>query len=112
MKYAGKVFYLRIKRIATRGVWTFHTAAQLLPSSCSKYLSTITVTCPGREATGWTFTVSIPPLSLVEVEVEDVLRTGKCLVMTEAVMQGVMTVSHDNKGTLFNVSVQIVDTDL
>jgi len=108
VKQAGKVFYLRIKRIASRGVWVLYTAAQLLPGQCHKYLATITLSCPNKDinmGTAWTYTGT--PSSLV-VGLDKILRNGNCLVMTDPAMEQVMSISPDKKGTLFTVKLEIV----
>ena len=108
MKHAGKMFYLRIKRIASRGVWIFYTAAQLLPGHCSKYMAIISLQCPNKDitmGTKWSYTGQ--PVSLV-VGLDRVLRKGTCLIMTDPAMEQVMTMATDKKGTLFTVKLEIV----
>ena len=107
MKHAGKMFYLRIKRIASRGVWVLYTAAQLLPSHSSQYLTTITLSCPDSERVGTSWTYTGPPSSLV-MGLDKVLREGRCLVMTDPAMEQLMTRDRENRGTLFTVRVVFV----
>ena len=106
VNYAGKMFYVRIKRIHNRGVWIFYTAAQLLPASCEHYLSTITLSCPdlNMTTTAWTYTGS--PSSLV-LGLDKVLKEGKCLIMTDPAMEQLMTVDKLKRGTLFNIAVEV-----
>jgi len=108
IKHAGKMFFLRIKRIASRGVWVLYTAAQLLPGQCLKYLATITLSCPNSDiniGSNWTYTGA--PSSLV-VGLDKVVRKGNCLLMTDPAMEQVMTICNDKRGTLFTVRVEIV----
>ena len=93
VKYAGKMFYLRIKRIARRGVWVLYTAAQILPVNCSQYLATITLSCPDMDTSGTTWSFTGPPTSLV-MELEKVLREGNCLIMTDAMTPIISTRWH------------------
>ena len=99
------MFYLRIKRIARRGVWVLYTAAQMLPVNCSQYLATITLSCPNMDTSGTTWSFTGPPTSLV-MELEKVLREGNCLIMTDPAMEQLMTVDKDMRGTLFTVTVE------
>jgi len=109
VKHAGKMFYLRIKRIANRGIWIFYTAAQLLPGHCTKYMATISLYYPNRDitmGTKWSYTGQ--PVSLV-VGLDRVLRKGNCLLMTDPAMEQVMAIAPEKKGTLFTVKLEIVN---
>jgi len=109
VKFAGKMFYLRIKRIHRRGVWILYTAAQMFPGNCVHYMSTITVSCPDMNTSSTTWTYCGHPTSLV-VGLDRVLQEGKCLVLKDTAMEQLMTLDKDQRGTLFSVMVDLSRT--
>ena len=107
IKFAGNMFYLRIARRKIIKSWIFHVAAQQLPEGCSKYLAKITVFPPGCEDdTGLHWRIAGPPFSLL-VKVEEAVRIGGCLVITQPAMERLMVPCPRGQGKRFKVKVEI-----
>jgi len=77
----GELFYLRISRIKSRSVWIAYVATQLVSEDCKLFLTSFTLSSigPGSHPS---FSYSGPPSSLVS-SLEDVLKSGNCLVLTD-----------------------------
>ena len=98
--YQGEVFYVRIKRIATRAVWLIYVVCQMVSQDCSNFKVDLMVSSSGKEQSS-SFSISGKPSSIVSSE--NVLKSGNCLVLTEPAMK-ILTYSSEPLVVALNIS--------
>jgi len=105
IKHCGKMFYLRIKRLPSRGAWVSYVAAQLSPSKCSRFYSSITLLSSDSEnPAAWSYKGN--PSSLA-VPLESVVKAGDCLVMSDSAMEQLMCLNIGKDGSVISAQVEI-----
>ena len=105
IKHCGRMFYLRIKRLPSRGAWVSYVAAQLPPSKCSRFFSSITLLSNDSEnPAAWSYKGH--PSSLA-VPLESVFKAGDCLVMADSAMEQLMSSDMGREGSVINAQVEI-----
>ena len=106
IKHAGKMFYVRLKRIQSRSVWIVYAASQMLPASSARFLITLSLSHPDKEveASSWSYTGQ--PSSLT-VGFSQVVKDGRCLIMTDSAMEQLMNVNREQSSTEFSISIAV-----
>ena len=105
VKFAEQMFYVRISRMKKTKQWTFLVMAQLLPGSCSRFMSRITVSSPSQQE-GRSLTLQGQPCSLLEDLQAD--QGGAGLVVEEAAMKKMLVFCPRGEASLFTVTVEIM----
>jgi len=89
----GELFYVRISRIKSRSVWIVYIVSQLVTEDCKNFLTSFSLSSIGPSSCH-SFSYSGPPSSLVS-SLEDVLKSGNCLVLTDPGVNNLIAASQN-----------------